>query len=62
MKIYVKKNIMAATEKDSIDCYGVRKKQTADKSAQSHASGGRVHVCPAGHTCARSRESAGFRH
>ncbi|VVB84659.1 Uncharacterised protein [uncultured archaeon] len=22
----------------------------------------RVHVCPAGHTCARSREPAGFRH
>ncbi|MBU3968507.1 MAG: DUF3656 domain-containing protein [Euryarchaeota archaeon] len=30
-------------------------------SLQSHASGGRVHVCPAGHTWARSREPAGFR-
>jgi len=65
---------------------------TADNFAQSHVSGGRVHVdchasrlrahvcqrtgirgrassrganldvCPAGHTCARGRESAGFRH
>ncbi len=40
----------------------LRQKRTADEGAQSHASGGRVHVCPAGHTCARSREPAGFRH